>query len=149
MAAGAGAGAGAGAVPELELAAQFDVVLASECAYSWEAALTLPCAVRAALAPGGRAVFVHIVREAAVQETLLAGLRAEGLRVAVREGAPCCQAGGAGMPGDVGRSGRFLLVLADRADAPARAWAADPRGPAPSAGLRWLRPDDLAAAVPP
>lgn len=143
-----GEGAGAAAVPELELAAQFDIVLASECVYSWEAALTLPCAVRAALAPGGRAVFVHIVREAAVQETLLAGLQAEGLRVAVREGAPSCQAGGSGMPGDVGRSGRFLLILADRADAPARVWAADSNGPAPSAGLRWLRPgDDLAAAV--
>ena len=146
-------GAAEAGAPELELNAQFDVVLASECVYSWEAALTLPCAVRAALAPGGRAVLLHIVREVAVQETLLAGLRAEGLRVAVREGAAgeaagggACACGG-GMPGDVGRSGRFLLVLADRADAPAAAWP-DPAGPAPAGGLRWLRDaDDFAAAA--
>ena len=144
---------GGAGTPELVLDAQFDVVLASECVYSWEAALTLPCAVRAALAPGGRAVFLHIVREVAVQETLLAGLRGEGLRVAVREGAAGEAAGagagadGSGMPGDVGRSGRFLLVLADRADAPAAAWP-DPAGPDPAGGLRWLRDsDDLAAAA--
>lgn len=131
---------------------RFEVVLAAECIYEWPGAVCLPAVIAGRLAPGGAAVVLNAVRQIAMFETFLAGLRSEGLRVAAaaRNSTQFAKSGVAGAHAATARSSGsgFLLVLCDRADAPFAGWQDDQRGPVPDAGLLWITDEtDLTALI--